>query len=49
MSEGRVVMSRATTAALLKAIQTAQAGGVSDAELLRRFSDGNDQAAFAAL
>ena len=42
-------MSRATTAALLKAIQTAQAGGVSDADLLRRFSDGNDQAAFAAL
>ena len=42
-------MSRATTAALLKAIQTAQASGVSDADLLRRFSDGNDQAAFAAL
>ena len=42
-------MSRASTAALLKAIQTAQAGGVSDADLLRRFSDGNDQAAFAAL
>ncbi len=44
-------MSRATTAALLKAIQTAQAGlsGVSDADLLRRFSDDNDQAAFAAL
>jgi RNA polymerase sigma factor (sigma-70 family) len=42
-------MSRATTATLLKAILTAQAGGVSDADLLRRFSDGNDQAAFAAL
>ena len=42
-------MSRATTAALLKAIQTAQAGGISDADLLFRFSDGNDQAAFAAL
>ena len=42
-------MSRATTAALLKAIQTAQAGGVSDADLLRRFSDDNDQAAFAGL
>src|SRR6478752_744331 len=44
-------MSRASTAALLKAILTGQAGlsGVSDADLLRRFSDGNDQAAFAAL
>jgi RNA polymerase sigma factor (sigma-70 family) len=42
-------MSRATTAALLKAIQTAQTGALSDADLLRRFSDGNDQAAFAAL
>ncbi len=44
-------MSRATTAALLKAILTAQAGlsGVSDADLLRRFSDDNDQAAFAGL
>ncbi len=42
-------MSRATTAALLRAIQTAQAGGVSDADLLRRFSDDNDQAAFASL
>jgi RNA polymerase sigma factor (sigma-70 family) len=42
-------MSSASTSALLKAIQTAQAGGVSDADLLRRFSDGNDQAAFAAL
>src|SRR3954447_25431952 len=41
-------MSRATTAALLKAILTAQAG-VSDAELLRRFSDDNDQAAFEGL
>jgi RNA polymerase sigma factor (sigma-70 family) len=33
----------------LTAIQTAQAAGVSDSDLLRRFSDGNDQAAFAAL
>ena len=49
LSDGRVVMSRATTAALLKAIQTAQAGGVSDADLLRRFSDDDDQAAFETL
>jgi RNA polymerase sigma factor (sigma-70 family) len=44
-------MSRASTAALLKAILTGQAGlsGVSDADLLRRFSDDNDQAAFAGL
>ncbi len=44
-------MSRATTAALLKAILTGQAGlsGVSDADLLRRFSDDNDHAAFAGL
>ena len=42
-------MSRATTAALLQAIQTAQASGVSDADLLRRFSDDNDQAAFTGL
>ena len=44
-------MSRARTAALLKAILTGQAGlsGVSDADLLRRFSNDNDQAAFAGL
>ncbi len=44
-------MSRVRAAALLKAILTGQAGlsGVSDADLLRRFSDDNDQAAFAGL
>ncbi len=41
-------MSRASTTALLKAILTAQAG-LSDADLLRRFSDDNDQAAFEGL
>ena len=51
MSDGGVVMSRARTAALLKAILTGQAGlsGVSDADLLRRFCDDNDQAAFEGL
>ena len=45
-------MASASTAVALQMIQSvAQAGlcGLSDRDLLRRFADGNDQAAFAAL
>jgi RNA polymerase sigma factor (sigma-70 family) len=45
-------MARAPTAVVLQLLQSAAQAGlsdVSDRELLRRFTEGNDQAAFAAL
>ncbi len=45
-------MASAPTAVVLKAVRSAAQAGLSrgtDAELLRRFADGDDQAAFAAL
>src|ERR1700722_1116487 len=47
---GGRIMARGTAAAVLQVIQSAVDGcAASDQELLRRFAEENDQAAFAAL